>query len=547
MTKFRTLTKEEVQLSPSYYDGVSAEQEDRYRRETIRWISKTGESLRMPQPSIASASVYFHRFYSRYSFREYDRQLVACTCLFLAGKACESPKKLDDVVDHFNWLIYQRVKRLGKRPAKQSTEFLEYRNKVVKMECVLMEALEFEFVIIHPYPLLVQYLKQMFNLPEDQKKLHGAKGLAQVAWFFVNDSLRSTLCLTHEPEHVALGAINLALKHKKIDYDKLKKQETPWYRKFKITKEELDAVGAIILEAYSEPGRKPPDRKRDGKHHGFRLSKEEMERMKRMSPDEQASYMKRKKLESTMTAEERQTYIKMSSEERFAFRRKLERRQSAKRKLQNSSHRDRSMKHEPNVSSSSNAVSRASEKRTIPPERESDSAKEKRSELGKPVTKPTAQQAVAQPRKAALNGDKKEPDTRSLDSSSDEPKAEMHQKQIGTKRPHAIEKKQEQSEHVSKRPRTDAVRGHDTPPASPEPEPFVLPIYQKKKQSVAELSSSSKPAIRKKRKGLGDRTVAPRVKAKRTRAHSHSLQTRTEAVYPCPPGAPRGQTQGDFR
>jgi len=199
----------------------------------------------------------------------------------------------------------------------------------------LMEALEFEFVIQHPYPILVQYLRKMFVTKEEQKLLEGQKGLAQCAWFFVNDSLRSTLCLTHEPEHVALGALNLALKHKKIDYDKLKKRSTPWFMEFEVSKEELDAVGAAIIKAYADSSRVS-----QGSKHKY--TPEELER--------------RRKLESLMTPSERQKYVKMTSEERAAFRRKLaERRQATKRNPQ-SCIRNISTKNDPNASSSSNAM-----------------------------------------------------------------------------------------------------------------------------------------------------------------------------------------------
>mmetsp|Transcript_13120 Transcript_13120/g.23822 ORF Transcript_13120/g.23822 Transcript_13120/m.23822 type:complete len:248 (+) Transcript_13120:213-956(+) len=229
---FPKLTKEEVKNSPSLRDGVPKETEDQYRKETVKWISKTGESLGMPQFSIATASVYFHRFYSRYSFKEYDRLLLACTCLFLAGKAQETRKKLDDVIDHFNYVIYQKVRRQGKRPGKTSKVFKDFRALVVKTEAILMEAIEFQFNVKHPYGVLVNYIKILFTKEDNEKFkdiLMGKQGLAQVAWFFVNDSLRSPLCLMYGPEEVATAVIYMAMKHKKIEYDKIKNRTTPWY------------------------------------------------------------------------------------------------------------------------------------------------------------------------------------------------------------------------------------------------------------------------------------------------------------------------------
>ena len=55
-------------------------------------------SPRRPQLTIATAIVFYHRFYSRQSYDCYDRFRVATTCLFLAGKVEETPKKIKDVV-----------------------------------------------------------------------------------------------------------------------------------------------------------------------------------------------------------------------------------------------------------------------------------------------------------------------------------------------------------------------------------------------------------------------------------------------------------------
>jgi cyclin T len=47
-----------------------------------------------PQLSIATAIVFFHRFFVVHSFKHYDRWILATACLFLAGKVEETPKKV---------------------------------------------------------------------------------------------------------------------------------------------------------------------------------------------------------------------------------------------------------------------------------------------------------------------------------------------------------------------------------------------------------------------------------------------------------------------
>ena len=43
----------------------------------------------------------FHRFMMCQAFQNHDRFIVCATCIFLAGKVEEQPKRLKDVVDVF--------------------------------------------------------------------------------------------------------------------------------------------------------------------------------------------------------------------------------------------------------------------------------------------------------------------------------------------------------------------------------------------------------------------------------------------------------------
>lgn len=49
-------------------------------------IQSLGENLRLRQQVIASATIYFRRFYSKYSLKSIDPFLLAPTCLLLATK-----------------------------------------------------------------------------------------------------------------------------------------------------------------------------------------------------------------------------------------------------------------------------------------------------------------------------------------------------------------------------------------------------------------------------------------------------------------------------
>merc|ERR1711991_900151 len=58
----------------------------------IEFLQNVGMKLRLPQLTIATAVVYFQRFYVVHSLKKYDIFKIAATSLFLAGKVEETPK-----------------------------------------------------------------------------------------------------------------------------------------------------------------------------------------------------------------------------------------------------------------------------------------------------------------------------------------------------------------------------------------------------------------------------------------------------------------------
>jgi hypothetical protein len=65
-------TKEELETIVTR-DGISLEQDFDYRKSTCAFMQEVGMMLKVPQLTIATAWVYFHRFYVLHSFKEYDR------------------------------------------------------------------------------------------------------------------------------------------------------------------------------------------------------------------------------------------------------------------------------------------------------------------------------------------------------------------------------------------------------------------------------------------------------------------------------------------
>jgi len=173
-------------------------------RKTCDFLQEFGVQLQLPQLTIATGFVYFHRFFAIKDFSEYDRINIAIACLFLAGKVEETPKKLKDVIQISHKLSHQffTPKEKYNTLKLDSPQYEDLQKRIVIYERIILQALSFDLNVEHPYKYLLEYIK----------KMNGNRGLAQTAWNFVNDSLRSSLCLKYRPQLIACAAIYLASK-----------------------------------------------------------------------------------------------------------------------------------------------------------------------------------------------------------------------------------------------------------------------------------------------------------------------------------------------
>eukprot|EP00003_Mantamonas_plastica_P020438 TRINITY_DN329_c0_g1_i10.p1 TRINITY_DN329_c0_g1~~TRINITY_DN329_c0_g1_i10.p1 ORF type:complete len:311 (+),score=94.73 TRINITY_DN329_c0_g1_i10:1306-2238(+) len=180
--------------------------------------------------------VYFHRFYVVKSFKRFERHITAITCMFLAAKVEESPRPIREMII----TCYAKQHPGKKRLEPEGETFWEYKDKILMLERILLQVLDFDMSVTHPYAALLSYSK---GIPDGKK-------VAQVAWNFINDSLRTTLCLQFEPEQVAAAAIYLASKYLKMTLPN-GADNKPWFRHFMIMKtEDLDKIANQILDLY---------------------------------------------------------------------------------------------------------------------------------------------------------------------------------------------------------------------------------------------------------------------------------------------------------
>jgi len=237
--------KKELKSSPTTTAGLSYEDETRYRMEGARFIQELGKSLGLSHNTMASAAVYFHRFYMFHSFVEFNRYVTATCALFLAGKAEETPKKCRDIIKTTKELLnFHQFSSFGQDP----------REEVMTLERVLLQTIKFDLQVDHPYSTLLKYAK---CLKGDKAKLHK---MVQMSWTFVNDSLCTTLCLQWEPEVIAIALMYLAAKLSKFevkDWKNRTDEHKHWWDQYvkDLSMEILEDICHQVLDLYSTPAK----------------------------------------------------------------------------------------------------------------------------------------------------------------------------------------------------------------------------------------------------------------------------------------------------
>ncbi|KAG6618672.1 ania-6a type cyclin [Phytophthora cinnamomi] len=231
--------------SPSLADGVPQDVERLHRAFGCELVQEAGVLLRLPQVVMATAQTLLQRFFYRQSLRQFDAFRVAVSCLFLAAKVEEKPKRIRDVLAVF-YAMLRRRKWKRATVAQQLVDadgatFAQWRMWLIMVERQVLIDLGFSVyrVAQHPHKFVLYYVKV----------LDGSPRLAQQAWGYINDSLRTDLCVRYSAQVVACAAIFLASRFQRVALP----ERPPWYKLFGVDKTQLYAASVAIMELYKQP------------------------------------------------------------------------------------------------------------------------------------------------------------------------------------------------------------------------------------------------------------------------------------------------------
>eukprot|EP01118_Nematostelium_gracile_P018400 TRINITY_DN8163_c0_g1_i1.p1 TRINITY_DN8163_c0_g1~~TRINITY_DN8163_c0_g1_i1.p1 ORF type:complete len:244 (+),score=51.58 TRINITY_DN8163_c0_g1_i1:26-757(+) len=208
--------------------GPSSEEEKKLTRKGIRFIEELGIKMEAGRMPISTACILFHRFHQKKPIKNEDIPLVGATCVYLATKLEEDPKRLRDIINTSYMMQYNKQLMIG-------TEYWKERDRVVEQELALLSTLAFDVTVELPYKYLLNYLKA----------LNAKHALAQLSWNLLNDSFETTISLTWRPHVVAVSCIYLASKFLKLQLD-----SSRWWETFDVSLEQINSISNTILELY---------------------------------------------------------------------------------------------------------------------------------------------------------------------------------------------------------------------------------------------------------------------------------------------------------
>ncbi|ORX71592.1 cyclin-like protein [Linderina pennispora] len=135
------LTRHETVFLKIYFAGV---------------IQKLGKRLRIRQEIIATALVYFKRFYLNNTFYDIDPYLMAATSAYLACKVEENPH-------HIKYICNETKAALA--DVSPAIKFPYDVADIAECESYLLEEMKFYLVVYHPYQVLID-INEQAKLPK---------------------------------------------------------------------------------------------------------------------------------------------------------------------------------------------------------------------------------------------------------------------------------------------------------------------------------------------------------------------------------------------
>jgi cyclin C len=197
----------------------------------INYIHAMGNLLGSRQQMIATASVYFRRFYARRSLKDIDPFLLAISCLHLAAKVDEhgnaSPSKLSNAAN-----------QLAKMHSCIPSDDGRMSKLITEVEFYLLEIMDCCLIVYHPYRTAVTLFSDLKIKDQDEK-------LKRDTWGMMNDSLKTDACLLFPPHQIAIAClVGACITSNKED------EMRSWFQELNVDYDAVFEILRMITSAY---------------------------------------------------------------------------------------------------------------------------------------------------------------------------------------------------------------------------------------------------------------------------------------------------------
>mmetsp|Transcript_2966 Transcript_2966/g.8963 ORF Transcript_2966/g.8963 Transcript_2966/m.8963 type:complete len:194 (+) Transcript_2966:1683-2264(+) len=131
-------------------------------------IRSLGDELKLRQQVVATATIYFKRFYHKNSWTSIQPYLMAQTCIYLATK-----------VEECGPIQARRVQAVGGKIADkflplvlQPRGAVFHTTEIIECEFFLVQAMECCLIVFHPYRSLVEYATESKTADRESPRSH---------------------------------------------------------------------------------------------------------------------------------------------------------------------------------------------------------------------------------------------------------------------------------------------------------------------------------------------------------------------------------------
>uniref|UniRef100_A0A3Q3JVB1 Cyclin-like domain-containing protein n=1 Tax=Monopterus albus TaxID=43700 RepID=A0A3Q3JVB1_MONAL len=177
-------------------------------------IQALGEHLKLRQQVIATATVYFKRFYASL----WSAFTLPSVLLYLATHLCPFQE----------FGVVSNTRLISAATSVLKTRFsYAFPKEPVVTDCCL--------IVYHPYRPLLQYVQDMGQ--EDM--------LLPLAWRIVNDTYRTDLCLLYPPFMIALACLHVACVVQQKD-------ARQWFAELSVDMDKILEIIRVILKLYDQ-------------------------------------------------------------------------------------------------------------------------------------------------------------------------------------------------------------------------------------------------------------------------------------------------------